>query len=139
MLIFLSKYLLFIRTDYLINYNENLVKDTLEVVHYFVLEKDINTLMGFSQGGNVVDTYLHYHEHSNIKKAVILSSYSLNDPDRNIVDDVSVLNIISDSDTVVPDQLYPKNYTTSILIMHDKGHKILGNPIMRQVKDFIIS
>jgi hypothetical protein len=50
--------------------------------------------MGFSQGGNVVDTYLHYHEHSNIKKAVILTSYSLNDPERNIVDDVSVLNLI---------------------------------------------
>lgn len=122
-----------------INYDENLVKDTLEDVHSFVLEKDINILMGFSQGGNVVDTYLHYHDHPNIKKAVILSSYSLNDPNRNIVDDVSVLNLISECDTVVPHHLYPKNYTSSTLIMHDKGHKIPGNPIMRQVKDFIIN
>jgi predicted esterase len=93
--------------------------------------------MGFSQGGNVVDCYLKYREHPQIKKAIILSSYSLvNDSEPSVLD-VKVLNVVSKIDEVVPWNLYPKNYADAQLIEHDKGHKIPGNVILRQIKDFI--
>jgi len=122
-----------------IKYNENMVKPTLEYIDRIIKEKNINILMGFSQGGNVVDCYLKYYVHTQIKKAVILSSYSLVNENEPIIDDVSVLNVISKTDEIVPYELYPKNYIHSQLIEHDKGHKFPRNGIFREIKNFMTS
>lgn len=120
-----------------IKYSPELVNPTLDSIDKIIKENNINVLMGFSQGGNVVDCYLKYREHPQIKKAVIMSSYSLiNDSEPSVLD-VKVLNVVSKIDEVVPWNLYPKNYVDAQLIEHEKGHKIPGNVILRQIKDFI--
>jgi predicted esterase len=119
-------------------YSEDLVKPTMEKIHKIIKEKNINVLLGFSQGGNVVDVYCKYFNNDGlIKKAVIMSSYSLCNVQEPHISDVHVLNIVSKSDEVVPWNLYPKSYQNSFLIEHEKGHKIPGNPILRKIKEFI--
>lgn len=122
-----------------LEYDEQLVSDALDDVETFIKENNINVLLGFSQGGNVVDTFLQHRNHSMIVRAIIMSSYSLNEPDRKIVEDVEVLNVVSEIDEIVRHDLYPRNYTHALLLKHDKGHKIPGNPVMRQVRNFILT
>ena len=119
-------------------YSEELVKPTMDKLQQIITEKNINVLLGFSQGGNVVDVYCKYfNKNKHITKAIIMSSYSLVNDNEPQVDDMPVLNIVSKSDVVVPHNLYPKSYVNSYLIEHEKGHKIPGNPILRKIKDFI--
>jgi len=122
-------------------YDENLVSDTIHDLDQFIIDNKINILLGFSQGGNVVDVYLKYFNTQKlIKQAVIMSSYSLVNNNEPIIDDTtSVLCVISDEDTIVASNLYPKNYTNALLLKHNKGHKIPGNPVLRQIKNFILT
>ena len=55
-----------------IEYTPGLVGDTLDLVHEFIIANDIAVLLGFSQGGNVIDAYLNYKHPENgpITKAV---------------------------------------------------------------------
>jgi len=70
-----------------IEYTPELVGDTLDLVHDFIITNNITVLLGFSQGGNLVDTYLNYKHPDNkpIVKAVILSGYELIDKNRKIL------------------------------------------------------
>ena len=121
-----------------LDFNEELVFDCLDDVNRCIKENNINVLLGFSQGGNVVDTFLQHRPHQQIKKAIIMSSYSLNEVVKNKVDDVEVLNVTSECDLIVKHTLFPKNYNKLLHITHNKGHKIPGNPIMRQIRKFIL-
>jgi len=122
----------------IIAYSEELVKPTMIKLQEIIKEKNINVLLGFSQGGNVVDVYLKYFNNDGlIKKAVIMSSYSLVNNNEPQISNVPVLNIVSKSDEIVPYNLHPKSYQNSFLIEHEKGHKIPGNPILRKIKEFI--
>ena len=120
------------------DFDEHLVCDCLDDVELFIKENNINVLFGFSQGGNVVDTFLQHRPHQQIKKAIILSSYSLNESVKKIIDDVEVLNITSECDTIVKHTLFPKNYSKLLHITHNKGHKIPGSSTMRQIRKFIL-
>lgn len=67
---------------------------------------DIHVLLGFSQGANVVDTFLAYKGNPRIKCAVIMSGYSLVDPKR-VSHTIPVLGVISEIDDIVPHNLNP--------------------------------
>ena len=119
-------------------YDEELVDDTLDDVQKMIDDNGIHVLLGFSQGANVVDTFLAYRGHDNIKCAVIMSGYSLVDPNRKADIDVPVIGVISEADEVVPYQLNPTNYTESHVIKHDKGHKLpTSNITIRQILTFM--
>lgn len=120
------------------DYDDDLVYECLNDIEIAIKTNNINVLLGFSQGGNVVDTFIQHREHSQIKRAIIMSSYSLNEPTRKTIDDVEILNVISECDEIVKHDLFPKNYTKSLVIKHDKGHKIPGSPTMRQIRNFIL-
>lgn len=122
-----------------IAYSEDLVKDTMDDIRELIHKNNITVLLGFSQGANVVDTYLAYFNNDNlIKRAVILSGYSLVDNNRNPSINVSVLGVVSDSDTVVSSNLNPTGYKTSQVIKHDKGHKLpTSNTTIRQILTFM--
>ena len=105
-----------------IAYSEDLVKPTMDNIQQIITEKNINVLLGFSQGGNVVDVYCKYfNQNKQIKKAIIMSSYSLCNENEPQISDIPVLNVVSESDVVVPHNLYPKSYVESYLIKHEKG------------------
>ncbi len=120
-----------------ITYSEDLVKDTLEDIYQLIETNNIDVLLGFSQGGNVVDTFMAYKEHKNIKGVVIMSGYSLINEKEDIEYDTPTLAVTSKADTVVPFDLTKKLYPNYIL-EHDKGHKVpTRNPQIRKICKFM--
>lgn len=118
-----------------IHMDDNMVKSTLDELDNKINELKIDVLIGFSQGGNVVDTYL-VNRPNNIKCAVIFSGYDLIDANRKQVD-TPVLNVYSESDTIVPCQYTPK-YKNMTVKIHEKGHKLpTSNPFMREIIEWM--
>ena len=120
-----------------IPYEEDLVMETLNDIDKLIEDNNISVLLGFSQGANVVDTFLAYKGNPKIRCAVIMSGYSLVDPKRENVS-VPVLGVASEKDDIVPFELNPIQYDAHYLISHDKGHKLpTQNTIIRQVCVFM--
>ncbi len=125
----------------LIQYSPELVGDTLDDLDAVVQahkDKDV-ILLGFSQGGNVVDTYLarRYNVDSSIVKgAIIISGYSLVDAERKMVS-VPLLNVVGNVDTIVAPNLYPTEYRCSELIVHPDGHIIPKTEYVRKMLDYV--
>lgn len=123
-----------------IPYDEDLVMDTLNNVDKMINENDISVLLGFSQGANVVDTFLAYKSNNKIKYAVLMSGYSLVDENRKEEIDIPCLSIISEVDDIVKHDLNPTGYKESYVIKHDKGHKLpTSNTTIRQILTFMQS
>jgi len=116
------------------------VSDTLCDIDALIAEHNITVLLGFSQGGNVVDTYLAYRNNPNIKCAVIMSSYALVDEDRSSLMEkvnIPVLTVSSAADVVVPQTLTPI-YPTTFALEHDKGHRLpTKKPSIRKICIFM--
>ena len=106
-----------------IAYSPELVSDVLEDIDLYINTHQIDVLWGFSQGGNVVDTFLRHKGNKRIRTAVIFSGYALVE-DQPIVSDLSILNVISKEDEVVPHLLAPNAYKSTKTIYHNKGHRI---------------
>lgn len=123
-----------------IEYDQSLVQNTLDDIYNIIEEKDISVLFGFSQGGNVIDTFLTYRGHSNLKCAVILSGYNLVNSERDKFTDkidIPVLLVGSDDDTVVPYEFTP-TYKNSFELKHNKGHKLpTKNTEIRKICKFM--
>lgn len=124
-----------------IKYDEKLVSDALDDIEKFMSEKKetgiiFDSLLGFSQGGNVVDTFLSKRK-SSIMCAVIMSGYSLVDSDRVIIN-IPMLSVVSDQDTIVPSKFNPVGYSKEYFLYHDKGHKLpTRNPQIRKICTFM--
>ena len=119
-----------------IPFNDDLVSDTLDDINKLIDDLNINVLLGFSQGGNVVDTYLVNRTNDKIKCAVIFSGYDLVDPNRKEIN-LPVMNVCSDNDTIVPSKYMPI-YPNMLIKKHDKGHKLpTSKPFVREIIEFI--
>lgn len=105
-----------------VEYDKDLTDPTLDYIEELINELDIKVLFGFSQGGNVVDTFINYRDNPNIKAVVILSGYSFyNSTSTNMVNhNIPVLGVASMSDTIVPFALTPGDN----ILVHNKGHKV---------------
>jgi len=115
-----------------------MVQSCMAQVHKYVTEHQIDVLLGFSQGGNVVDTYLRRYDETRIKRAVIFSGYELVRAETERSLQTPLLNVYSDADTVVPSKCCPKHYQTIYSLSHDKGHKLpTSNPVLRQICRFM--
>jgi predicted esterase len=120
-----------------IKYEENLVLPCLKAIDDYIVKHRITVLMGFSQGGNVIDAYLHQYPKSPIKRTLIFSGYELIYDERKIIS-TPTLSIYSEVDTVVPFKFRPKNYSNLTEFTHDKGHKLpTGNPLIRKFCNYI--
>jgi len=125
-----------------------MVEPTLLDVHAAVLAHGIDVLLGFSQGGNVVDAYLASRPSSPVKCAVIMSGYELLDPARPTVR-VPLLSVMSAADPsgppnpahedpVVPAALAPSHYERVEVLRHTKGHRIpTSRPQLRAICTFM--
>jgi hypothetical protein len=105
---------------------------TLERIHQIIEDEKAYALLGFSQGGNVVDTYLAtYVSTTRIKYAAILSGYEFVDGNRVVVN-TPLLNVYSEADTIVPAKFAPTHYNVIVPLKHDKGHKVpTSRPMIR--------
>lgn len=104
------------------------VSKVMEKVDSIVKEKNINVLLGFSQGANVVDTFISQktklQEPTSIEKVILFSGYSFIDPERVDIP-VKCLQIGDETgDVFVPFEYSSKNYTNLEILTHSRGHKI---------------
>ena len=121
-------------------YSESLVADCLDDVEQQIKQNNIQVLLGFSQGANVVDTYLSHRNHLTVKCAVLFSGYALVDPERQPVD-IPVLTVASEEDDIVPYKFTPAapvEYSNVQHMTHDKGHKLpTKNSQIREICQFM--
>lgn len=111
-----------------------------------IKNENIDVLLGFSQGGNLVDTYLNYfnvvverEKKKKIRCAIILSGYSFVDDKRSVKLDIPLLNVLSKTDEIVPYRLAPSMYNHITILEHDKGHKTpTSKPQLREIVQFIV-
>lgn len=119
-----------------IEYDHDMVNPTLETLDVMINSLNIHVLLGFSQGGNVIDTYL-VNRINPIKCAVIFSGYSLVDENRNNNCQTQIMNVYSDEDIIVPSKHMPI-YINMTLKSHDKGHKLpTSKPYVREIIEYI--
>ena len=117
----------------------NVVARACEQVAEAVHKHDINALMGFSQGGSLVDTYLHHcwESPTPIQKAVIWAGYEIQLPGRRVID-VPLLSIVSPQDAIVPAEVAPRHYQDIETVVHDKGHRIvITNSFVGRICSFL--
>lgn len=106
-----------------VNMSAETIEDTVNYIDTVVKEHCIDVLIGFSQGGNAVSTYLKTIGGEGVRCAIIMAGYDY-PMFANTVSNTPLLYITSDSDTIVPpEHLIAGNRTTDIL-HHDQGHKI---------------
>ena len=126
-------------------YYEDVTTDKcLQRLDDYIKTNHIDVLFGFSQGGNIVDTYLRNYV-NNIKCAVIISGYSFlyRTPNKrvtkyDIVDgkynytyeletmellNIPLLNIYSESDKIVASKHRPTMYKRIQDIKYETGHR----------------
>ena len=111
------------------------IEKTLDRVDAAVREHKISVLVGFSQGANVVDTYLRYHPNGkNIKVAILIAGFGFYDPKPKINSDTFVFSFHSKDDEIVPIQMCPQNYRRLDVVLYDGGHKFPRKDMFASVK-----
>ncbi len=123
-----------------IDMDHDLIRSAMEDLDAKIKEVGASVLLGFSQGGNVVDSYLaHYNKEGLIKRAVLCSTYPLVE-DRRPNDQIPIVSVFSEADTIVPPSCRPTAYTEIEEITHSKGHKIVtSKPVIRRICAFMAS
>jgi predicted esterase len=115
--------------------SETIVHKCLSRLHQFIVDNSIDVLFGFSQGGNVINTYINhfiYHDY-HIKYAVIFSGYNFIHDSLNI-QHPPLLNVFSEADDIVKPMYRPTNYDHLEEMTHDKGHKMpTSKPMIREI------
>lgn len=119
------------------DYDAKITQDCLETIHDYINQNGIDVLLCFSQGGNVVDTYLHQYSDNPIQRVLIFSGYEFRYPERRTLN-LPLVSVYSDVDDVVPSTCRPTNYSVIHEYAHDKGHKFpSGNPLLRKFCKFM--
>lgn len=102
---------------------------TLDYLEGFVREKQIDILLGFSQGGLVIDSFLRLRKEAvaelKFKGIILLSSYTFPDLASQLPpSELPLMFVGSESDEFVPLTLIPSGYSKTQVVLHDKGHKV---------------
>lgn len=111
------------------------INETLDYVESIIRHEGVSILVGFSQGGNVIDTYLRWRNaDSHIKSALILNGYSF-PRYHHLTPTVDLLVYVSsENDEIVNHELLHTNYTSIVTFQHDKGHKLnTSKPFVRTI------
>lgn len=107
------------------NIPEDDIFECLDYVSTFIEENNINFLIGFSQGGNVVDTYLRLRNNDGkIKTAIIINGYSFKCYSDIVPFIDRIIYISSDKDLIIKPNSLKNNYNNLIEFKHEMGHKI---------------
>ncbi len=114
---------------------------TLDYLQKEIELHDIDILIGFSQGGNLIDTYLRLRNLDfRIKRVIILNGYTF-PRYRGLIPNVELCIIVtSKNDEIVPMDKLHNNYSKSLFFEHEKGHKIKTNStFIRDIVDSLLS
>lgn len=110
------------------NYIPKIVDPTLHQISNAIQDNNINMLLGFSQGANVVDTYLQLSRDARIERAILFSGFSFKNITRDSL--VPVITVYSKTDNIV-DPKYSPVYINNRTLVHNQGHKMVVNETMR--------
>lgn len=113
---------------------------TLDYLQKEIELHDINVLIGFSQGANLIDTYLRLRNLDfRIKRVIILNGYTF-PRYRGLIPNVELCIIVtSKNDEIVPMDKLHNNYSNSLFFEHEKGHKIKTNsPFIRDIIECLL-
>lgn len=103
------------------------ITETLDYLEENIRANNINILIGFSQGGNLVSTYLRTRNTDlHIKRAAIISGYDFPLYTENFISVERLVLVYSKCDEIVDYRLTPtiKIPKDSLIMEHSKGHKI---------------
>lgn len=104
---------------------ESDINETLDYIESFIKEKEINCLIGFSQGGNVVSTYLRLRNgDSHITKSIIMAGYDFPRYVNLPIIVSKLILIYSEEDKIVDYKLTESISSEAIKLSHNKGHII---------------
>ena len=114
---------------------------TLDYLEMKIELHDIDILIGFSQGANLVDTYVRLRNlNSKIKKVIIFNGYTFPRYETLLPNVQKGIIVTSQSDEIVPPHTLCNNYLNSSYFEHEKGHKIkTNNSFIRTVVQSLIS
>lgn len=106
-----------------IDFDEELMMPTLDMLHETISKFNVSVLVGFSQGANVIDTYLAHHPAPHpITSVVLFSGYGFKCDDRRTVD-VPCLLVGCPEDNIVPWPTQFVSYENTKAITH------IGRPL----------
>ena len=117
---------------------KELTEPTMLYIDMLIEMYNISALLGFSQGGNVVDTYMHIGKNRNrIKCQVVMSSYSFFCADDTTVIVPNTMIVASPEDHIVSiDET--RKIPHSVSVEHSKGHKVpTTSSKVRLIVDFL--
>lgn len=101
------------------------VQNTLDYVESWIMSNQITILIGFSQGGNVVSTYLRLRNNDrHISTAAIISGYDFPRYTDYSIPYIGLILVHSEEDKVVDYRLTPKTSLYHCILKHEKGHII---------------
>lgn len=101
------------------------IQSTLDYLSMFIYSNQINILIGFSQGGNLISTYLRLrNQDKHIKSAAIISGYDFPRYTNNKMIKINLVIVYSKEDTIVDYNLTPISHFDSTEMVHEKGHVI---------------
>jgi predicted esterase len=106
---------------------ESDINNTLDYLESVIKANNINILIGFSQGGNLVSTYLRLrNQNYHIKRAAIISGYDFPKYTEEFLEIDQLILVFSKNDEIVNYHLAPSIRISkeSIIMEHNKGHKI---------------
>jgi len=116
---------------------ESEINKTMLYVDKFVKENELDGLIGFSQGGNVVDTYLRTsNKNCQIKYAIIFNGYTF--PLYWELEPVVKFAelVFGKDDEIVPPRTLCRNYKFAYINVNEIGHKIITcKPFIRDIFD----
>jgi predicted esterase len=124
-----------------LQYDPDMQNPCLDRVHAYVREHKIDVLLGFSQGGNVVDTYLYKYDMCGpVQRGVIFSGYEMLLSGDRVRPGLGapMLSVYSDADEIVPSKFRPKHYLALAEFAHTKGHRLpSGNKTIRALCQYM--
>lgn len=100
------------------------IHTSINQLHQIILTHQIHYLIGFSQGANLIDTYLRLHQEVSIQKVLLFNGYSFPQFKSLIPQVDSLIFVTSDEDDIVSTDKLILNYSNYLQINHSYGHKI---------------
>lgn len=101
------------------------IEDTLDYIEAYIKIREINCLIGFSQGANVVSTYLRTRNSDlHIERAAIISGYDFPKYTNKHIHNIPLVFVYSKEDDIVNHELTPITLFPTTTLIHNKGHII---------------
>lgn len=118
-------------------YSKDEMDGAFKLIDKMIIDNNCTAVIGFSQGGSLLDAYLNHHSTKYVSKAIFISSFSY--PGYTTpIKSVKAMNVIGKRDLIVPEKYKPYNYENIKTIYHPGGHIFPGGKVINEICDFLV-